>query len=94
MPADWPSFRRHSKRAWARLIRKVWAVDPLACPKFGSHLRIISFTENDSVIEKSCTMSSSGSAPTPAPPRVPRTLETDADFPAWEAAGWLVDGID
>jgi hypothetical protein len=87
-------FRSHCKRGTVCFIRKDWLVDPLMSAKFGSHLRIISFTENDSVIEKSCTMSSSGSAPTPAPPRVPRTLETDADFPAWEAAGWLVDGID
>jgi hypothetical protein len=39
-------FRHHSKRAWARLIRKVWAVDPLACPKCGGRLRIISFIED------------------------------------------------
>jgi hypothetical protein len=26
-------FRRHCKRAWARLIRKVWAADALACPQ-------------------------------------------------------------
>ena len=31
-------FRRHSKRAWARLIRKVWAADPLACPKCGGQV--------------------------------------------------------
>jgi len=38
-------FRRHCKRAWARLIRKVWAADPLACPKCGRRLRIISLCE-------------------------------------------------
>jgi hypothetical protein len=26
-------FRRHCKRAWARLIRKVYLADPLTCPK-------------------------------------------------------------
>jgi hypothetical protein len=26
-------FRRHCKRAWARLIRKVWSADPLLCPR-------------------------------------------------------------
>jgi hypothetical protein len=45
-------FRRLCKRAWARLIRKVWAADPLACPKWGGRLRIISFIEDDAIIEK------------------------------------------
>jgi hypothetical protein len=30
----------------------------------------------------------------PPPPRVSTTLETDADFLAWQAAGRLFDGID
>ena len=45
-------FRRHCKRAWARLIRKVWAADPLSCPKCGGPLRIISFIEDAAIIEK------------------------------------------
>jgi hypothetical protein len=34
------------------LIRKVWAADPLACPKCGGRLRIISFIEDPEIIEK------------------------------------------
>jgi hypothetical protein len=30
----------------------------------------------------------------PPPPQTSTTLETDADFLAWEAAGRLFDGID
>jgi len=45
-------FRRRCKRAWARLIRKVWCADPLVCPRCGGQLRIISFIDNPSVIEK------------------------------------------
>ncbi len=45
-------FRCHCRHAWARLVRKVWAADPLACPKCGSRLRIIVFIDNPSVIEK------------------------------------------
>jgi hypothetical protein len=34
------------------LIRKVWAADPLACPKCGGRLRIITFIEDPEIIEK------------------------------------------
>ncbi len=88
-------FRRHSKRAWARLIRKVWAADPLACPKCGARLRIISFIEDPDIIEKILRHLKLWNPPTrPPPPRASVTLEMDADFLAWEAAGRLFDGID
>jgi Transposase zinc-binding domain/Putative transposase len=87
-------FRRHSKRAWARLIRKVWAADPLACPKCGARLRIISFIEEPDIIEKILRHLKLWNPPTrPPPPRASVTLEMDADFLAWEAAGRLFDGI-
>ena len=46
------SFRRFCRRAWARLIRKVYLADPLTCPKRGGRLRIISFIDNPALIEK------------------------------------------
>ena len=45
-------FRRFCRRAWARLIGKVYLADPLTCPKCGGSLRIISFIDNPSVTEK------------------------------------------
>jgi hypothetical protein len=54
LPAPEPDpddFRRHCKRAWARLIRKVRAADAFACPKCDGRLRIISFIEYDAIIE-------------------------------------------
>ena len=88
-------FRRHAKRAWARLIRKVWAADPLACPKCGGRLRIISFIEDPAVIEKILRHLKLWNPPArPPPSRASVSLETDPDFLAWEAAGRLFDGID
>jgi len=88
-------FRRHCKRAWARLIRKVWAADPLACPKCGGRLRIIGFIDNPSVIEKILRHLKLWDTPErPPPPRRSTTLEPDADFLAWEVAIRLLDGID
>ena len=41
-----------AKRAWARLIKQVYEVDPLVCPRCGSAMRIIAFIEQPAVIEK------------------------------------------
>jgi hypothetical protein len=88
-------FRRHCKRAWARLIRKVRAADPLACPKCGGRLRIISFIEDPEIIEKILRHLKLRDLPArPPPPRPSVTLESDPDLLAWEAAGRLFDGID
>jgi hypothetical protein len=43
--AEQDDFRRHCRRAWARLIRKVWSADPLVCPRCAGPLRIISLCE-------------------------------------------------
>jgi len=37
---------------WAALIKCVYEVDPLKCPKCGGEMRIISFIEEAAVIEK------------------------------------------
>ena len=38
------------RKGWARLIRKIYEVDPLVCPKCKGTMRIISFIEDPSVI--------------------------------------------
>jgi hypothetical protein len=77
------------------LIRKVWHADLLPCPKSDSRLLIINFIENPAVIEQTLRSLKLWDLPAgPPPPRAATTLETDADFLAWEAAGRLFDGID
>ena len=44
---------RAFRRSWARLIQKVYQVDPLVCPKCRGEMRIISFIEDSGVVEKS-----------------------------------------
>jgi hypothetical protein len=39
-------------RTWARLIQKIYEVDPLACPKCQGHMRILAFIEDEEAIEK------------------------------------------
>jgi hypothetical protein len=36
-------FRRECRRTWARLIQKVYEVDPLLCPDCGGRLEVIAF---------------------------------------------------
>ena len=48
-------FRKTCRSRWAAMIKKVYEVDPLKCPKCGGHMRIISFIEKKdqmNVIEK------------------------------------------
>ena len=44
-----------AKRAWARLIKQVYEVDPLVCPRCTGPMRLIAFIEQPEVIEKILT---------------------------------------
>ena len=50
MPNDLSS--KESRQNWARLIQKIYEVDPLICPKCKGSMKIISFIEELDVIEK------------------------------------------
>jgi len=43
---------RAFRKNWARLIQKIYEVDPLTCPKCSGKMKIISFIENEEVIKK------------------------------------------
>ena len=45
-------FPKQFRKSWARLIQKVYNVDPLLCPKCQGAMRIISFIEDNEVVEK------------------------------------------
>jgi hypothetical protein len=40
------------RRNWARLIQKIYHIDPLLCPKCSGHMRIISIIEDLSIVKK------------------------------------------
>jgi hypothetical protein len=46
------AFRRKCRLTWAALIKCVYEVDPLKCPKCGGEMRIVSFIDEDAIIEK------------------------------------------
>jgi len=39
-------------RGWAEMIKKVYGIDPLICPKCGGQMRIVSFIKDYKVIDK------------------------------------------
>ena len=39
-------------KSWARLIQKIYEVDPLICPKCGAEMRIIAFIEDYKIVKK------------------------------------------
>jgi hypothetical protein len=40
-----------SRKSWARMIQKIYEVDPLICPKCRGTMRIISFIEDRDIIK-------------------------------------------
>jgi hypothetical protein len=40
------------KRAWARLLSKVYEIDPLVCPKCGAEMKVIAVIENPDEIKR------------------------------------------
>ena len=43
---------RDFRRNWARMIQKIYEVDPLVCPKCSGPMRVIAFIEDSDVIKK------------------------------------------
>ena len=43
---------KESRKNWARLIQKIYEVNPLTCPKCFSQMRVISIIEDEDVIKK------------------------------------------
>ena len=44
--------RKQFRQNWARLIQKIYEVDPLVCPKCNDEMRVIAFIEQPLVIKK------------------------------------------
>jgi hypothetical protein len=47
-----PEGLRKAKRRWAELLRRILEVDPLACPRCGEEMRIVSFITEPKTIDR------------------------------------------
>ena len=45
-------YNKGANKSWARLIKKIYEVDPLICPKCKGQMRIIAFIEDYKVVRK------------------------------------------
>ena len=58
-------------KGWAKMIRKVYAVDPLRCPTCGGQISIISFMEEPKTIDRIIShLKLTFEVERPPPPRV------------------------
>jgi hypothetical protein len=44
--------RRRPSKGWAEMIRKVYEVDPLLCPKCGGRMKVVAFLTEDAVVDR------------------------------------------
>ena len=86
IPAIMPNEMSSSKfrQNWARLIQKIYEVDPLICPKCQGPTRIIAFIEDDRIVQKLLTHLGlweihNHDPPSPDPSQPPEALTYD-DF--------------
>jgi hypothetical protein len=71
------------RKNWARLIQKIYEVDPLTCPKCQNQMKIISVIENEEVIKKILKHLGLWDVKTRPPPRKEKPsgiIETPMDF--------------
>jgi hypothetical protein len=45
-------LRRLPSKGWAEMIRKVYEVDPMLCPKCGGQMKVIAFLTDFSVVDR------------------------------------------
>ncbi len=100
-PAAASPLRKRCSQTWAMLIKRVYEVDPLACPHCGGQMKVVAFLEppQGEVIEKilrHCGLWNPGAprAP-PAEERLVRNAETCWDDECYDqTADSTYDGID
>ncbi len=45
-------MRREARRRWAELLRRIFEVEPLECPRCGQTMRIVSFITEPKAIDR------------------------------------------
>jgi hypothetical protein len=78
-PVPPPPERAALRRRRAKLIRRVYEVDPLVCPRCGSEMRIVSFITDPAVVKRIVDHLRKRDRPArPPPPRVPQPVASPA----------------
>ena len=69
-PAD-SSFTKAKKASWARLLRKIFEVDPLLCGRCGARMQVIAVITDPKVIDRILRHRASGRGHDPFESRAP-----------------------
>ncbi len=77
------SLMRRRKQMWAALLKKVWDVDALKCPKCGGRMKVISFIEQPSIIRRILKHLDLWEDPRPPPQSLELVCEPCADYVPW-----------
>ncbi len=46
------AFAKKRRQSWAKLIRKVWEVSPMTCPRCGGEMKVVSVITDPVVIDR------------------------------------------
>jgi len=77
-------YQKLARRRWAALIKKVYEVDPLICPKCGGPMDIIAFVTDSETIQKILKHIGQYDPPQRAPPRQDDIGIAPPPSPEWE----------
>jgi len=78
------SFSKRKRQLWAVLLKKVWDIDALKCPKCGGQMKVISFIEEPSVIRRILKHLDLWEDPRPPPQPLELVCEPCADYVPWQ----------
>ena len=80
---DRSPYSRRRRQQWAALLKKVWDIDALKCPKCGGNMKVISIIEQPSVIKRILKHLDLWEDPRPPPQSLELVCEPDADYVPW-----------
>jgi hypothetical protein len=66
------------RRGWAELIRRVYEVDPLVCPRCGGEMRVVGFITQPALIKRILDHLRKCEKVSRPPPHAPRPLASPA----------------
>ena len=79
-----PTCSCRRRQMWAALLKKVWDVDALKCPKCGGEMKVISFIEHPSVIRRILKHLDLWEDPRPPPEPLEIVSEPNVDYIPWQ----------
>ena len=78
LPLQEPEERRRVSKTWASLIKKIYELDPLRCPKCGGEMRVVAFIQEPREISR--IMKNLGLPDYRAPPKIEKPKLSERQY--------------